>query len=585
MYNEFTATWQLFKKKQQYTLYLVILVSFINCYISYSFYDTVAYVAFLFSTFILFFYIGNLGESSKEQLLFVIYCVGTFNLIFCIIDMFCKFVGVSDIYFGAFLHSFNITSDIGGIQYQTEFNALLLNTTALLSLYYFFNCKNKKTKFFFILVYLISLSFSIVVASRAAFLSFVIAIVIYYSIATVKSFDKTFRKKLLYCFIIYILFISIGAIFQNVGPVTKFYAQLPDNYSIYSRLNIWFAQILMFLDKPFFGWGFDCFKYINAPYQLSSMKLLNIPFNNIGNFIWGHNELLQLICEGGIFFIFFIIYLFYIYFKNILKYIDEKQTILLMIVILFIIQAMFSWPLRNPSLVFIFITIMAVLYKGDVPVENNITKRHSYAKIPLCIILCSLLIFIISFSNAFVKEIIYVPKIEKSLREKQYIDLLINFNKLSENNYLKFEVNDRFVFIGLRYVLYDVFQSEELPLTKEDYKRINENKLFNYNKNHFVDVLYKKAEYLNNLRPFTLYRYAMSICQMLKGNYDEAYRLALEAEELQPGEDAIFALMHFINVLKSSKDKNLSVVELLPSQKDVKDLRKKFQKTIKERWK
>lgn len=557
----------------------------INCYISYSFYDTVAYVAFLFSIFIIFFYIANLGENTKKQLLFVVYCAGIYNLIFCIIDIFCKILGVSDIYFGTFLHSFNITSDIGGIQYQTEFNALLLNTTALLSLYYFFNCKSKKNKFVLLFIYLISLIIAIVVASRAAFLSFVIAIVIYYSIATVKNFDKTFRKKLLYFFIIYILFISIDAIFHKIGPVTRFYAQLPDNYSIYSRINIWFAQILMFLDKPFFGWGFDCFKYINAPYQVTSMKLLNIPFSNMGNFIWGHNELLQLLCEGGIIFIFFLIYLFYAYFKNIFKHIDEKQTILLMIVLLFIIQSMFSWPLRNPSLVFIFITIMAVLYKVDITTSNNITKKQFYTKIPLCIILCSLLMFIFSFSNAFVKEIIYVPKIEKSLREKAFSELLIYFNKLSENNYLKFEANDRFVFIGLKYIFYDIFQSEEIPITKEDYKKINENKLFNYNKMNFIEALYKKAEYLNNLRPFTLYRYAMSICQMLKGNYNDAYRLALEAEKLQPGDDAIFGLMHFISVLKSSKDKNMSVAELLPSEKDIRILRKKFQKSIGERWK
>ena len=476
-------------------------------------------------------------------------------------------MGIHDIFISPFLHGINSSVDIGGLHYQTEFNALFLNSTALLSIYYFFSVQRQKLKALLILVYLLSILIGILAASRAAFLSFLLAVIIYYTIATIKKFDLTFRKKLLYFFFCYLFMGIVDASLHFFGPITKFYSQLPNNYSIYSRINIWFAQILMFLDRPFFGWGFDCFKYVNTPYQTRSMEILKIPFDNFGNFVWGHNELLQILCEGGIFFTIFLIYLFYKYFKVTIKYIDKHNAILLMILVMFIIQSMFSWPLRNPTLVFLFVSIMALISPKLFIAEKRKTKFNS---IPYFAVMFLFTYFIVTFGWTMIQEVIYIPKIEKDIKFREYDKLFISLNKLSHNQYLIYEANHNIVYLGLQFVTKDIFKTDTIPDTKEAYNKIDEKKLFNYDKLDFVDFLYRRAEIANNLRHFSLYGYCMAFFQIVKGNYDKAYNLALEAEKLQPGENAIFYLMHFANVLRAAKNTGKPVTNFLPSEESVK---------------
>ena len=476
-------------------------------------------------------------------------------------------MGILNAFILPFLHGINSNVDVGGLHYQTEFNALFLNCTALLSVYYFFSVQRQKIKALLLLVYISSISIGIIAGSRAAFLSFFLAIIIYYTIATIKKFDIAFRRKLLYFFICYFLLLIADALLHMFGPITKFYTQLPNNYSIYSRLNIWFAQILMFLDKPFFGWGFDCFKYVNTPYQIKSMEILKLPFNNFGNFIWGHNELLQILCEGGIFFTIFLIYLFYKYFKVVIKSLDKQNTILFMVIVMFIVQSMFSWPLRNPTLVFVFVSVMALLY----PVHNKMeTGKNKLNLIPYFAVMLLFTYFIITFGWTIVQEVIYIPKIEKSLKLRDYEKLFKSLNTLSHNQYLVYEANHHIVYLGLQFITKDIFKTDIIPDTKEAYNKIDEEKLFNYDKMNLVDFLYRRAEIANNLRPFSIYVYSMAFFQIVKGNYEKAYNLALEAEKLQPGENSILYLMHFANVLKAAKNTGKPVTDFLPSEESVK---------------
>ncbi len=531
------------------------------------------------ATFLIFFYISNKDENYKEKILLVLYYICLYNLLFSIIELTLKKIGIYNFYPISFFHGISESNDVGGFLYHSEFNALLHNTTAFLSIYYYFSTNRNKFKIFYVLVFAVAIFFSILSGSRASFLGFFLCIIIYYTIATVKKFNVSIRNKLLYFVSFYFILICIDAFSNLFGPITKFYTQLPINYSIYSRLNIWFAQILMFVDKPFFGWGLDCFKYNNTPYQIKSMEILKIPFDNIGNFVWGHNELLQLLCEGGIFLTLFIIYLLYQYFKVTIRKLDEKRTILFLVLLLFIVHAMFSWPLRNPTLMLIFVSMMAIVC----PSPSELIKDNNgnlLFKIPFLLVLVFLTFFIISFGNTILLELNNIPKIDKYIKKKEYEKAFITFNKLSKNKYISFESNLWLTYLGMQFVIKDIFGEVYIPTTKEMYTKTNEAKLFNYDKMDFVDFLYRRAKLIYDKRPYSLFKYEMAFFQIIKGNYNLAYKLAQEAEKLKPGDNSHFNLIHFANVLNAAKKTGRPVEDFLPSEEDLKSLQNSIDKQL-----
>ena len=64
------------------------------------------------------------------------------------------------------------------------------------------------------------------------------------------------------------------------------------------RLNRWTAALLMFKERPIFGWGPGTYMFKYAPFQLSSKKtLISTDFGDLGN---AHSEYIGPLCESGI---------------------------------------------------------------------------------------------------------------------------------------------------------------------------------------------------------------------------------------------------------------------------------------------
>lgn len=64
------------------------------------------------------------------------------------------------------------------------------------------------------------------------------------------------------------------------------------------RLNRWTAALLMFRERPIFGWGPGTYMFKYAPFQLSSKKtLISTDFGDLGN---AHSEYIGPLCESGI---------------------------------------------------------------------------------------------------------------------------------------------------------------------------------------------------------------------------------------------------------------------------------------------
>ncbi|MDY6822021.1 MAG: O-antigen ligase family protein, partial [Deferribacterota bacterium] len=419
--------------------------------------DSFIYIVLLISLVFLFFYLVIKGVAFK--FLDTLFLIGLINIFFVIIEAFLKLSGYANLEIIPFSFYINDRFNLGGIFYQPSLNALFLNSTALISLYYlFYNKRTSYRKVFFITIYVISVILSIYTGSRASMLAMCIAIVLFFTIATFKGFDFGFRNRLVLIFCTYLAlllvnrFLPFDAAFQN--PLTKFHLQGSEDFSIISRFNIWFAQILIFLDNPFFGVGLDNFKYISALYQLESIRLLNLPYSAIGNFTFGHNEFLQLLCEGGLFLIIPLLYISFKALKKAVNNINEKNIFLYLIVVIFIIQSMFSWPLRHPALMLYFVVVIACLASNleTFSLKTGLIKKISYFSLSLFLIIY--ITFFISFGKAIALELYYIPKAKNS---SNFFHSLTYVDKLSKNPFLKYGANHLFVQKAFNYLWQDIF--------------------------------------------------------------------------------------------------------------------------------
>ena len=144
---------------------------------------------------------------------------------------------------------------------------------------------------------------------------------------------------------------------------------------------------------------------------------------------------------------------------------------------------------------------------------------------------------------------------------------------------MKYGANHFFVQKGFYFVWDDIFHTQHIPLTRELFKDVDKEKLFHYDRVGLVNVIEEKANYLYKLRPFWFYPFALTMCEIIKGNYEAAFEYAKKAEELKPNDDGTFAIMHFANILKASQFKGIEVEELLPTKKELEDMLKNYKKS------
>jgi O-antigen ligase len=570
-----TVKRNVFLTNKNFFLTLIYLLSLliINFFLSHYFPDSFLYFALLTSIVLIFFYLYQTEEVFIDKLVSLVFFAGVVNILFSILEIMLKKSGIFNLELVPYSFYINNRPEVGGIFYQTSFNALFLNTTAFLSIYYLFKREQKKlNKYFFIVIYVAAISSSIYTSARAAMVAMFFSMVIFFTIATFKHFDRVFRRKIVLLFGLYILLLIINSTLLSFGPIEKFQLKGSEDYSTLSRFNIWFTQVLMFLDYPFFGVGLDNFKYLNAPYQVESVKILKLPFDAIGNFTTGHNEFLQLFCEGGVFLSIPLLYVFYRGTVKIIKRLDERNVFLFLILIIFAFQSMFTWELRHPALMFVFILISAYLLRKEK--DTAVTQCTKWAPFIMpAIFFVIYIVFFASYGKAITTELYYLPEAKS---EKNFFNALLYLDRFSKNPYLYYGADDTFIRQAFLYMSKDVFNSKKIPLTKELFEELDKEKLFHYDKMELLNLTEEKAKKLNNLRKYWLYSYVISFCEILKGNYKEAYLEAKKAEQLKPGDDAILGLMHFAGVLLAAKKSGKPVTDFLPDEKDLKKLIKEI---------
>jgi O-Antigen Polymerase. len=127
------------------------------------------------------------------------------------------------------------------------------------------------------------LSFIILLLTKSigGIISFFIATFIYLYL------NNKINKKLLFIF---------------SGILIIFLFTFVDINSVIDRLQWWKKAVLMFIDRPIYGWGYSSSTYINPAYNKSLNSL---------NSIYIHNYYLEFLCENGI--ITFILWIFFLF--------------------------------------------------------------------------------------------------------------------------------------------------------------------------------------------------------------------------------------------------------------------------------
>ncbi len=251
-------------------------------------------------------------------------------------------------------------SSIGGFLYQPNLNALLLNIGLLITVFWIVKQKNQKSLVELFVIYIFFAYAAAFTSSRAGLLA-VLSVFLFIFIHK-RFFKLDMSKKDMYVLItLFVVYITIF-FFNKYSPLAKFSHQglIGDN-SVDERIMVWLATILLWLKHPFFGTGLETFKFLNNPYQIESCKILRFPSDIISNFTWAHNEPIQILEELGIFAFLSIIFIAIFYYIKVLK--EEKNIENLLIpslILVFIVQAGLSWPLRHPALLALFFVILAL---------------------------------------------------------------------------------------------------------------------------------------------------------------------------------------------------------------------------------
>jgi len=135
------------------------------------------------------------------------------------------------------------------------------------------------------------------------------------------------------------------------------------------RFIFWMSAILIFIDHPWLGVGLDNYRFLMNGYGPASHDVLGfVEFEAMKSSFWAHNELLQLLCEGGVFLFCLVSFFLYVFVSRMWRHFcRERQDFhpfffyCHLFLLPFLIQALFSWPLRHPALLLLFTALAGVL--------------------------------------------------------------------------------------------------------------------------------------------------------------------------------------------------------------------------------
>lgn len=428
----------------------------------------------------------------------------------------------------------DLTKRVVGIFGQPNFTALVLLLGILVYIFLYLHDDSFKTKRlnkikyapFFLLCLVFYLT-----GSRAGFLALnlTVLLIVWLVIRRVYLVGDRQLKRRLYS-LLFILgvayFISIGLNQMYLGQGVR---QLgAAGIATDSRFLLWTAGTLIFFDHPWLGLGLDNFKFYLPKYVNQAHDLLGfVQYEAMGYTRWAHNELLQLACEGGVFvflMLFFLlayfVYLFWAFFAGKSEWTPLKLYCHIFIVP-FVIQAMFSWPLRYASITILFVTFFTLLlseynnkYLVLRPFYKNIIRLAAFGGVAIVVFF--------SVQEVRMGTLVNDIKTEESLKS------FPQFEKLISQPYT------------------------EYALLTEVVPRYVHSAILN-NDTELADKVLPYIVKLTEIQGAHWQWFYLAHTYLLVDQWHEAMQAVTQAIELWPTEDMYWGFQHYLNMLKASE--------------------------------
>ena len=447
----------------------------------------------------------------------------------------------------------NMSIRIAGIFGQPNLFALYLTTILLAYGYYYIHADFKiASKVISILRFLpffiIALVFFLT-GSRAGLLSLslVWGFIIWLAVSRRYLAENMKGRKELYFLVLCLFFAKVVSLGLNgcLSPeAIRSFSEV--GMSADARFVFWMSAVLMFLDNTILGVGLGNYEFLQSFYGPASHKLLGfVPYEAMVSTDWAHNELLQILCEGGFFAFFLLICLLFLFLWKIkINFIDRNsQTLPVflyshLLLLPFIIQSMFSWPLRSPPLLVLFFTFLATLL-AQYPLKDLSFSLVSRKVVAIFFLLGAGVTAILFFQE------IRIGDFKRSFSGNHQIEnTLETFDALASHPYSSYRVLNKALPVYARRAL-----SEKGSSLAQ--------KILPY---------YEKLSLLEGAR-WQWYDLARLY---LKVGREEAAGIAIQrAITLMPSDTLPWAFQHYLNMLKASRETGRSLESFFPRGKKI----------------
>ncbi len=434
---------------------------------------------------------------------------------------------------------------VSGIYGQPNLFALVLLTGVLLFVYSYVHNKQFVNCRFSILTYLPLLTVAVtffLTGSRSGLLAFLASFFILIWLVFRKRYlENDVQKKKIFIRVLSVLIVAfIVAVVLNYWIAASGVRALaePGN-SLDARLVFWLSAILIFLDHPWFGVGLGNYKYFLSQYINQAYDLLGfVQYESMGYTKWAHNELLQLLCECGIFVFLMFVGVLIVYSYQVWQFGRGKcnweplKLFSYLFMVPFIVQSMFSWPLRHPALLILFFTFLGLLlsqFKFEVKVFSfwgDYLRR---------ILALAGLVFILFLGYQEFQLRLFADR----LRDGNVKTTLSEFERLVHNPYMKFplllNMTPRYVQVAMRDQDND-FARKILPYTQE----------------------------LATLQGAHWQWFNLSVLYHVLGDNSGAESAVERAINLWPVEKKYWSFQHYLNMLEASRATGRPLEEFFP---------------------
>jgi len=534
-----------------YTLYLLInFLFFFFSYFSYCRFSSSLTSGFIFLALVFHFLLVDYLRNNPCFRIKIIDCLLLLGVIAAALGLYEYFsyvnLGQSKSMLIPYLLPADRSSRIGGMFGQPNLFALFLTIVCIGFIFRHVHTNFSPKSWFlctirFLPFFMVCLAFFLT-GSRAGFLSFsfVIAFLSWLVVSGRYLLAPSENKKDFFLLLINIgLAFMVSKLLSLGGPEGRALSAV--GISTDARFIFWTSAFLMFFDAPLVGNGLSSYGLLQNSYNPLAHKILGfVQYEAMGNTNWAHNELLQILAEGGIFLFILVSALLFLYFKGLIfKSVSiEKSSQYFhfysyLLIFPFIVQSMFSWVFRYPPLFILFMILASIL------ISQNELALMPLGKLKKISIYLSLLIAL-SIGSFFMKDEVRINNFSRDIRYSRDVSLLFDdYSALANLNYSSYLILSRYT------------------------ARFVANAIKNNNSQLALNVL-PYAKRLTQLEGSGEQWYNLAQLYLFLNERHKAEAAINEAINMLPHKNRLWDFLHYLNILKAVDATGKPIETFLP---------------------